>query len=457
MTNNNQPIEEQVTDDELAKEMEEFANEEAIKEKKKLAETQKKLEEEQKKGAEGENGLDELLKETYPINLAEVHKTIKKWLFISDTNLIDIILAVILTNQKKGTPVWMFIVDQSGELKTELLRTIYNLENVIVVSDLSVKGFVSGNPTAKDLFSQIKGKNVIIVIPDLANLSSKRRDEKNEIWAKFRDMFDGVLSRITGMDSKECLNAHVTLIGGATPNFRSQYIINNQLGTRELLYTPRQRTKYLKEKLDKAMENDNYEGDMRQEIADIVEAFLKSKKLKTIPNLDEDVNEFLKKQVKKLRIIRATAQIDYYSGAIIGEINIETPTRAIKQLKRLYEGLMSLDDNYEKERALKIIKRVIDSSGNQLRMKIMHIFEEKVGKEFKIADISNIVRAHKKPVKIELDFLWQLGWLQKIVRKERIGGYPIIDRNGEIERDEDGNVVMKSGIIKDIPYYWKDK
>lgn len=414
-------------------------------------------EDENQKESEKKNDVADLFEKSNPTRLVDVHRTIKKWLFISDTSIIDIILAVVLTNQKKGTPVWMFIVAQSGELKTELLRSLYNLENVIVVSDLTVKGFVSGSPLAHDLFSQIKGKNMIFVIPDLATLSSKRKDEKNEIWAKFRDLYDGVLSKITGMDSKECLNAHVTLIGGATPNFRSQYIINNQLGTRELLYTPLQRSRYLEEKLNKAMENDNSEEKMRQEITEIVEVFLKDRKLKPMGRLDEDVNEFLNEQVRRLSVIRATAEIDYYSGAILGEINIETPTRAIKQLKRLYEGLMSLDDNYDKEKALGIIKRVIDSSGNQLRMQIMNIFEENKDKDYRIGDISNIVRAHKKIVTIELDFLWKLKWLQKIIRNERIGGYTAYDNKGKIIIDDDGVAVMRGGTVKDIPYYWKGR
>ena len=386
------------------------------------------------------------------ICLADVHTVVKKWLFLSDNTIIDLILATVLTNQKKGTPVWIIIVDQSGEAKSELLRTLHKLPNTILISDLNNKAFVSGNPSADDLFSKLRSKNTILILPDLAILSSKRKDEKNEIWAKFRDLYDGILNRKTGMGSKECDDAHVTLIGAATPNFRSQQIINNQLGTRELLYSPIQRSEYLLKKLDKAMENDDYEDKMRNELEKTVLRFLRKRKLKTIKKLDEDINSFLNEQVIRIRLIRATAKIDYYTSAIIGEINIESPTRAKKQLKRLFEALLSLDEKYDVERAKNIIKRIVDSSGNQLRMNIIDVFTKYIGNEFRIADIAEKARAHKKMVTIELEFLWQLKWLEKSIRQERIGGY-YIDKCDTIT----GEPIMRGGFLKDVPYYWREK
>lgn len=379
----------------------------------------------------------------------DVHKVIKKWLFIGDTTIIDVILSTYISNKKKGTAIWLFIIDQSGETKTELLRPLYNRVDVELISDINTKGFVSGNANANDLFSRLQGESTVIVIPDLATLSSKRKDEKNEIWALFRDLYDGILSRQTGVGSKQCLDAHVTMIGAATPRFRSQYIINQQLGTRELLYTPNQRSEYLEKKLEKVRENNDYEDPMRKEIKKVISNFLKEKmKLKSF-KIGDNFNIFLNKQVMRLRIIRASADVDYRTGAIIGEINIETPTRAKKQLMRLYEGLMNLDDNYDVKRAAKIIERVVDSSGNQLRMKIMNIFDaDRIGC-YRIVDIANKIRSSKHTVKLELEILWQLKWLEKDVREKRIGGY--------IYQGKDGIEYERGGYLKDIPYYKRGK
>lgn len=366
-----------------------------------------------------------IIKENNITTLTDVYKAYKKWLFINDTSVIDLILATYLSNQKSGTPVWIFIVAQSGDMKSELIRPLFNLSNVIVIDNMTSNSFISGHEKGADLFGDLVNKDILLVIPDVAVLSSKTPNEKNEIWAQFRNLFDGILSKRTGMLSKYSSDIHVSLIGGATPNFRSQYIINNQLGSRELLYSPESRSEYLKEKLNKAMENDNYEDEMRLEIRIVVASFLKNKKLitrKINVNDASQINEFLNEQVEKLRILRAIAPIDYYTSTITGEINIETPTRAKKQLKRIIEALLSLDENYDLEKAKKIIMRIVESSGNQLRMRIMNEFENSTNGIFRISELSEELRANKKMISIELNFLWQLGWLDKIEKEEEVCG-----------------------------------
>jgi hypothetical protein len=354
--------------------------------------------------------------------LQDVHTIIKKWLYISDDTLIDVILATYLTHTKFGTPVWIFIVDQSGETKTELLRPLSGLPGVILLSDVTVKGMSSGKSESNDLFTQLKQKkDAVLLIYDVATLTSKRADEKNEIWAKFRDLFDGNLGKITGNFSKDGHDFHVTMLGGATTNFRSQYIISNQLGTRELLYTPFQRSDYMQKKLDKAMENDDYEEQMRKEIQETVHSFMKDRTLIPKIKISDDTNIFLNQQVQRLRLLRATAEIDYYSSMVKGEISIETPTRAKKQLKRLIEGLRSLDRDYPKEKIYQIITRMVNSSGNQLRKEIMDQFEKNPAQELNISQISDIVRSNKKLVSIELEFLWKLEWLNRTVIPVKIG------------------------------------
>lgn len=349
--------------------------------------------------------------------LAEVHTVIKKWLFLSDDTIIDVLLAVYLTSMKAGTKVWIIIVDQSGDTKSELLRALKNLENVIVIHNINANAFVSGKEGAHDLYYQlVRMKNAVIIISDLAILTSKNPNEKNEIWAIFRDLYDGILHRRTGLGVKGRDDFQITMLAAGTPRFRAQYIIANQLGTRELLYTPRQRSKHLKEKLRKASENDNYEEQMRKEIAKIVEEFLSDTLLTTIPKLDNDVSNFLDEQCMRLRLLRATADIDWYHYTIKGEIDIETPTRAKKQFKRIWEALLSLDKGYSVDRAKKIISRIVDSSGSQLRMKIMERMENNA--QYTAYALSDTIRVSQKMVIMELEMLWQMEWLLKETKRD---------------------------------------
>lgn len=356
------------------------------------------------------------------MTIDELRDIVKKWLFLSDDTVIDVLLATYISNVKPGTPVWTFIVDDSGEAKSELLTPLLQFNNVILLDDITLAGITSGKDNAEDLFNQIQSmKNTVLLILDMATLSAKKKDDKNQIWAKFRLMYDGILSKRTGFQSKETLDAHITMIGGATKEFRSQYIINQQLGSRELLYTPDQNFDDMQKKLEKAMENENYEAAMRKEIADGYKAFISTIKLKPL-TISPETNEFLDEQVMKLRITRATAKINYTLGTIEGEVIVETPTRVKKQLKRLYEALMSLDTHYSKERAHKIIRKTVDSSGNQLRSDLMNILQENSEKYYNLEELSEITKNHRKIVSIQLDILWKLGWLEKNSEYKNICG-----------------------------------
>jgi hypothetical protein len=353
-------------------------------------------------------------------SLAEVHLAFKKWLFISDDTVIDVLLATYLTHKKPGTPVWVFVVDSSGETKTEMLRPFFSLPNTILVSDLSKGGIISCNMNNSDLYTLLDEKDSVLVIPDIANLSSKKKEEKSEIFGMLRDLYDGILSRRTGFNVKETLTAHTAMIAGATKNFRSQSIISNQLGTRELLYSPIHRSEHMQQKLDAALKNDNYEEEMRNEIEKAVHSFMQDRELKQ-PEITPEAKTFLSEEAMRLRLIRATADIDWYTGCIRGEIDIETPTRAIKQFSRLFEGLYSLDQNYSAERMMKIIKQIVNSSGNQLRMQIMN-FLNADRTEHTLNQISTMTKTNKKLVSVELEFLWKLDWLNKRIESNSIGG-----------------------------------
>ena len=378
-------------------------------------------------------------------SLKEVHTVFKKRLFLSDTYAIDILLAVYLSIQKAGTPLWIFLIASSGDTKTELMRSLLGLKNIIVISDLTVKYFVSGAVSANDLLARLQeNKNSLIVILDLANLTSKSKNEKDEIWAKFRDLYDGILVRGTGIGSRECLNAHAAMIAGGTKGFRSQYIIANQLGTRELLYTPKVRKDML-QKLNQAMENDDYETEMRRELSDIVKRFMTSHKLKEFKPTEE-WKVFYRKQAQLLRILRATASIDRGSSSVMSEPDIETPTRLVKQFKRLTQALKSLDDDYPDEDIKEIIKRIVLSSGNQLRVEILKHFNNHP-EEQTLITVTNAVEASKKTVAIELEILSQVpdSGIKKMIREDSI--------NQKIDK-ETGE--FYGGYLKERNYYWRD-
>ena len=58
---------------------------------------------------------------------------------------------------------------------------------------------------------------------------------------------------------------------------------------------------------------------------------------------------------------------------LINPIAPEVPSRLIKQLKRIYISLKSLDDNYTDEKAKQIISHIITSSGDNVRQMVINL------------------------------------------------------------------------------------
>lgn len=116
-----------------------------------------------------------------------------------------------------------------------------------------------------------------------------------------------------------------------------------------------------------------------------------------------------------LTIMRATASIDSYSGELRGFVFPERPTRVLKQFKRFYICLMSLDDNYDSEKALEIIKQIAESSADQLRIRVYNLLSN--DGVLTTSQVSDRLKIGKKSAKTELYMLWNMGIIDREIEE----------------------------------------
>lgn len=386
------------------------------------------------------------IKDGEKTTLQNVYDVFEKWLFIQDKNRIDTILAVAISNQIKGTPIWLFFVGASGDSKTEVSKSLNNLQNVQIIDQLTPNSFASGKQGAEDLGEIMQDKSTILMILDLASLITAHKDEKKTIFGQLRTLYDGDIYKRTGSGlNKAYKNCHVTLIANVTDAIRVEQHIHQQLGTRELLYdTDRQRSDD-REKLKMAWKNENYEKQMREEINMAVCGFIYSHPIKNIDDSDipPKIEDFIYDKVLELRVLRASANIDWKTSEVTTDVSDEVPTRTTKQFKRLYKSLKSLDDDYPDEKTMEIINHIVKSSGNPIRRKIMDIFDMGEKDEYTTAEIAEKIRIAYLTAKRELSILWNLRWLNRDVRIENVGGF-----------HGDDNVI-RGGKWQEVAYYRK--
>ena len=213
-------------------------------------------------------------------NLAEVHETWKRWFHVSDTNRIDVVLATALSQKAKGTPIWLLIVSNSGDMKSEQIYALddsdskeYEVDgNTKMIHRFTPRTLVSGNPNVTDLAPKLKNK--LLLIPDMAQLLTLHPNDKSQVWAQLRDLFDGYAGSIAGTGKDvHYKDIRVTLLAGATPALDDQILIHQSLGTRELLYRPKEEidTNLL---MEKVWQNEAVEEEMRREIKFVTLGFL---------------------------------------------------------------------------------------------------------------------------------------------------------------------------------------
>lgn len=378
--------------------------------------------------------------------LDHIYNTVEKYLYIDDRNRIDVILATVLSNMISGTPIWLFIVGNSGDWKSAFVRSFEILNNTLQIDQITKNTLASGQRKAKDLGSELHKNSRILIFPDLASLTSTNKDDKNAIWGQMRNLYDGFINKRTGSGSiKTYWDCHVTLLACSTPSIRDEILIHSQLGTRELMYDTTPDMVDNDFKMDMAWYNEEFEEEMKKDIQLAVSNFIyqKRKHFRNCIDISDDMKIFLKQEAQRLSILRSGGITDRYTNETINPIRPEIPTRLIKQFKRLYISLKNLDDDYPDKKIKDIISHIVDSSGNPVRALIMDVM--KYDKNWRnLQELHIDTRLGRSVVKRELEVLWNMNIIDKEIRDEQIGGY--IDTSNGFE-------TVRGGRVEKVSYY----
>jgi len=362
-----------------------------------------------------------------PQSLQDVYTRIGKWLFVPDTDRIDVVLAVALSNQYKGLPLWLFIIGSSGDAKSEIVATLDGMPNLIKIDQITPKTLASGakegGKKVHDLGEELQNKSTILLFKDLACLTTLKSDDKREIWGQFRTLYDGEINKKTGSGVHTLYkNCHVTIIACMTKLFKQEQLVKEQLGTRELQYEIWANPKHDIEKMKKAMSHRGKEKEMREELRETVQGFLSTKEFDESIVMPADIFDFLLKKCAKLRLLRATAYNDYYSprAELIGDADAEVTTRVMQQFDVLYCSLKSLDEEYPLEKFKKIIENVVKSSSHPIRYKLYNFFEKKSFEWYNLNQLHSELRIGRKSISGQCEILWNLDYLEKQNREEEV-------------------------------------
>jgi len=314
------------------------------------------------------------------------------WLSIEEEDIIRYIFALFLTNFILGDPVWLMIVAPPGAVKTELLRSFPNSRYVYTTSTITEHTLISGKDNVGDLMPLLDNK--LFIIKDFTSILSKNNDSKREIYADFREAYDGYIEKTFGSGvGKKGYEAHFSVLTAVTPAIDGYQLQEQLLGERFI----KCRLNKHNNAVEKAMENTGREEEMRKILKDVNYCFCRQLIDKYGDNLTsgktavvggKQVKNTVEKAIIKpinlsdrlakrlICIAKCTAmlrtQIQRDRDKVVKVVpEPEIGTRLVKQYKKLAMGLKLLENSLTDDDLERMIGRIAEDTMPKRRMVIL--------------------------------------------------------------------------------------
>lgn len=282
-------------------------------------------------------------KNVAPIELDEAKKVISKWLYYKDTNIIDVIAAVIASNSCGSDPIWVILIGGSSSGKTELLRAMDTHEDTVFLDRMTKSTLVTGFKKAKGILEKIGSEPKTFVLQDLSTILSKPPYERMEIIDTLRQIYNGKYFNAWGNGKTFTWNGKISLIGGSTPDIESHSVAIGELGERFMYYrlnTDDQDSRDMM--IKKARDMEGHETQAREEIMIAMHGIVNACKGKNISDvvIPDEISNWLMYLVDMTTVMRTPVKRNSYRREIIEYAPAkEGPGRMFKACQVLIKAL----------------------------------------------------------------------------------------------------------------------
>lgn len=273
------------------------------------------------------------------ISPEEVYAKYRKWLYIETTSAIEVMFGAVIANRIGGDPLWLFIVAPPGGMKSELIMSIANAEEVMVVNHLTPHALISGASFAgggdPSLIPKLNGK--VLAIKDFTTILSMNSLARDDIFSTLRDIYDGSTEKRFGNGIVRRYEARFGILAGVTPAVETLSSANVTLGERFLKYKlPKCGTDT--RVIERALANIGVDDNMRKELAAIGKLVL-DQKFGAPPALSQELVRRIVELAQWSASLRGVVQREKYTGLVNFKPMSEVGTRIAKQLCKLAMGV----------------------------------------------------------------------------------------------------------------------
>jgi hypothetical protein len=278
----------------------------------------------------------------------EVYEVFRKWLWLPDTVLLDVVFACAIANRMAGDPLWLFLVAPPGGTKTVPLLALEQAPMIVAVTTVTPAALVSGATFAggadPSMFAKFQGEvGKVLVIKDFTTVLQAPQQARDDIFGMLRDAYDGKFEKTFGNGVHRRYDMHMGVMAGVTPVIEQYMEQNVGLGERFMSYrTPipksmREQREYLR----RAQKNVLHDVAMRKELGEISRAVLKFDYMGRgkMPRIPDSISNKLIHAAQVVSLVRGSVTRDKYSKEITHKPFSELGTRLVKQLTKWSLGV----------------------------------------------------------------------------------------------------------------------
>jgi hypothetical protein len=275
-----------------------------------------------------------------------LEEVFKRWLLMSDTSLLRVVLASWVANRLEGVPVWLMVVGPPPSGKTEVLNALDGLPQTYPVDTLTgTQSLLSGVPkkmrskgATGGLLRQVgdRGDRGTIILKDFTSLLGMQREKRGELFDVLRRVYDGSWKRDVASDGGLPLlwRGHCGCLAGCTPAIDRFHSVQSSLGERWVYYRlippPREaQTRHILEQAGKKAE-------MQKELSISVATYMRELAIVALP-VSKPAGELITRLGNWTAQARSGIHRDK-RGEIDEIIHPEQPARLAQTFIQIYRG-----------------------------------------------------------------------------------------------------------------------